>query len=83
MVFVAPFGVSFLKFIEKIFCQNFLKEHGTQNQPTFGLLDHKLSKNFGNIFFRIKMATFFLGLATFFLGLATFFLGMATFFLGF
>ena len=76
-------GVSFLKFIEKIFCQNFLKEYGTQNQPTFGLLDHILSKNFGNIFFRIKMATLFLGLATFFLGLATFFLGMATFFLGF
>ena len=58
-------------------------EPGTQNRPTFGLLDHKLSKNFGNIFFRIKMATFNLGLATFFLGLATFFLGMATFFLGF
>ena len=54
----------------------------TQNLPTFGLLDHKLSKNFGNIFFRIKMATFFLGLATFFLGLATFFLGLATFILG-
>ena len=43
--------------MKKIF-QNFLNGFRTQTSITFDLLDHKLSENFGYIFFRIKMATF-------------------------
>ena len=66
--------------MKKIF-QNFLNGFRTQTSTTFDLLDHKLSENFGYIFFRIQMASFYLGMATFFLGMATLFLGWATFFL--
>ena len=70
------FCFSRLKIWEKNFSKNFAKESRTKTSTTLGLCDHKLSKNFGYIFFRIKMATFYLGMATFFLGLATFFLGI-------
>ena len=69
-----------LKKLKKKFCQNFLKESGTQNRPASDLLDPLiLSTNFGYIIFRIKMATFYLGMATLFLGLATLFLGITFF----